>query len=76
MATVSIAVAFASCKVIIQLLVELLTRSGGYPEGSSVTDELHYVTSAIQDGATVSTVLEVRGHCVSEPGIHFVLKVV
>jgi hypothetical protein len=76
METGSIAVTLASCNVIIQLLVQPLSRSRGKLESSSVTDELHYVTSAIQDGATVSTVLEVRGHCGSELGIHVVVKIV
>ena len=48
--------------MVIQFLVEPLTCPRGNLECSPVADELDHVACAIQDGAAVSTVLEVRGH--------------
>lgn len=73
---VSTSLGLAGREVIIQLLVEPLTSARGNLESSAVADELDHIPCAIQNGATVSTVLEVRGHGSTEPGIHFVVKIV
>jgi hypothetical protein len=75
MANGSIVAALAGRKVIIQLPVEPLACPCGHLKGSSVTDELHYVPRAIQDGAAVSTVLEVGGHSGAESGVDDVVKI-
>ena len=66
----------ASCEVVIQLLVELLARTRGNLKCSAVTDELHHISRAIQDGTAVGTVLEVGGHDGTEFGVNFIVKII
>jgi len=73
---VSTSLRLAVREVIIQLLVERLTSPRGNLESSAVAHKLDHVPCAIQDGATVGTVLKVGGHRGMEPGIHFVVKLV
>ena len=66
----------ASCEVVIQLLVEPLARTRRNLECSAVTDELHHISRAIQDGTAMSAILEMRGHDGTEFGVNFIIKII
>ena len=62
--------------MVIQLLVELLTRSCWHLKSFSVPYQLHDIARSIQDGAAMSAILKVRSHAGAEITIHLAFKII
>src|SRR6266446_5232836 len=62
--------------MVIQLLVELLTRARWNLESFSVPHQLDHVARTIQDGAAMSAIFEVRSHAGAEGSIHLAFKII
>ncbi len=62
--------------MVIQLLVELLTRSCWNLKSFSVPYQLHDIARSIQDGAAMSAILKVRSHAGAERRVHLTLKII
>ncbi len=62
--------------MVIQLLVELLTRSCWNLKSFSVPYQLHDIARSIQDGAAMSAILKVRSHAGAERSVYLTLKII
>jgi hypothetical protein len=62
--------------MVIQLLVEPLTRARWNLKSLSVPDQLDHVTRTIQNGAAMSAILKVGSHAVAERSVNLAFKVV
>ncbi len=62
--------------MVIQLLVEVLTRARWNLKGFSVPNQLHDIARSIQDGAAMSAILKVRSHAGAERSVHLTFKII
>jgi len=62
--------------MIVQFLVEPLTRSRRNLKGFSVSYQLHDVARSIQDRAAMSAILKVGSHAGAEFSIHLAFKII
>jgi hypothetical protein len=68
--------ALAGGEMVIQLLVEVLTRARWNLKGFSVPNQLHDIARSVQDGAAMRAILKVRSHAGAELSIHLAFKII
>jgi len=68
--------ALAGDEMVIQLLVEVLTRARWNLKGLSVPNQLHDIARSIQYGTAMSAILKVRSHAGAERRVHLTLKII
>ena len=62
--------------MLIELVVQSLTRLGGNLERSTVSHKLHDITCSIQNCTAMATILKVGGHAGTETRFYLVVKIV
>jgi hypothetical protein len=62
--------------MVIQLLVESLTRARWNLKSFSIPYQLDHIARTIQDGAAVSAIFEVRSHAGAQRCIHLAFKII
>ena len=68
--------ALAGGEMVIQLLVEVLTRARWNLKSFSVPYQLHDIACSIQYSAAMSAILKVRSHAGAERRVHLTLKII
>ncbi|HEV2717816.1 MAG TPA: hypothetical protein VGU64_21305 [Terriglobales bacterium] len=63
-------------EVIVQLFVQFLTSTRGKLEGSAVADKANDIARAVENGAAVGAIFEVRGEDSSKARIHFAVEII